>query len=245
MILNDVFDFEVDKTQRPNSPLPAGDISINAAALVGLVLMLGGTIIAALASSFSLYVAAALAVAVFLYDGPLKRTPLAPILMGLCRTTNILLGASTAATIPPVVWCYAGAIGIFVAGITWLARRESEKTQSLTQLTPGSISMVSGILLIVYVSWKFASLGDSPHIPQVLPLAIAFISLPILRRLAVAWSTASGAAVQATVITSLRSLIIFDAAMSLLVENGRPVFSIAILCLLGVSWILGRSIRIT
>lgn len=246
MVLNDVFDVEVDRQQRPNSPLPSGKISLSVARKVGFGLLILGPIFAAVASPVSLAVAIALAIAIFLYDGPLKRTAAAPILMGTCRTLNILLGASAATASPEVIFWYAGAIGVFVAGITWLARREAEKSQSLTQLVPGTVAMVAGLLLVLYIAWKFsAEADDNAQLVKSLPLAMGFICLPILRRLAVAWSAASGSAVKATVITSLRSLIVFDACMALLVENGRPVYSVAILALLGVSWFLGRVSRTT
>jgi 4-hydroxybenzoate polyprenyltransferase len=246
MVLNDVFDFEVDREQRPNSPLPSGTITLSLARNVGFGLLVLGPIFAAFASAISMGVAIALAIAIFLYDGPLKRTAAAPILMGACRMLNIILGASSAAAIPEVIYWYAAAIGVFVAGITWLARREAEKSQSLTQLVPGSVAMVAGLLLLVYVSWTHASQdGDNARLVKSLPLAMGFICLPILRRLTIALSTASGRAVKSTVITSLRSLLVFDACMALLVENGRPVFSIAILALLALSWWLGRMSRTT
>jgi len=246
MILNDVFDVEVDREQRPKSPLPSGAISASLAKQVGVVLLVMGLVFASMVQILSLCVAIALAVAIVLYDGPLKRTPAAPFLMGTCRTLNILLGASCAASIPPVVFWYAGAIGVFVAGITWLAKREALKSQSLKQLVPGSALMVGGLLLVVFAAWKFASQAvDGPQLVKSLPLAIGFICLPILRRLAIAWSSASGSAVKATVITSLRSLIVFDACMALLVENGRPIYSIAILGLLAAAWLLGRITRTT
>lgn len=246
MILNDVFDYEVDKEQRPNSPLPSGAIQLPLAKKVGFGLLAIGPFIAAFASPLALGIALALALGVFLYDGPLKRKILAPCVMGSCRTLNILLGASTVVSIPTVVFWYAISIGIFVAGITWLARKEALKSQRSSELIPGSVLMTAALSLLVYCAWKFSSAdGNDPRIAKVLPLAIAFISLPILRRLVLAWSTASGRAVQATVITSLRSLIIFDAAFSLLVANGRPAYSVAILGLLAASWFLGRSIRTT
>ena len=247
MVLNDAFDLEVDQQQRPNRPLVCGAIAPSLAKVVGFGLLFVGPLLAALVSVFSAGLAAALALLVFLYDGPLKRTPLAPFLMGACRTLNILLGASSALALSatPVVFCYAGAIGIFVAGITLLGRREAETEQSLSKLLPGGVLLAGGILLIGITAW-FA--GADPNIPnqvRFLPLAIAFIAMPILRRLAIACSSASGKAVQATIITSLRSLIVFDACFALLVASGRPACSIVILSLMGLSLLLGKVSKMT
>jgi len=194
----------------------------------------------------SLGIAALLAALVYLYDGPLKRTFIAPFLMGGCRSLNILLGASTAQAIPPVVLWYAGAIGIFVAGVTWLAKREADAAQSLTRMLPGSVLMVAGLVLALVTSWRF--LPDDPEqakLLRLLPVAIALIAMPIVRRLLIAWNLATGKAVQATVITSLRSLIIFDACFGLLVATGRPLYSALILGLIVASLSLGRLTKLT
>ena len=104
MILNDVFDYQIDLKQRPQRPLPSGAISMSAAQSGGFSLLIGGVIIASLCGCVFGPVtgswrtgafAVLLATFIFLYDGPLKRTALAPFLMGGCRTLNILMGAST------------------------------------------------------------------------------------------------------------------------------------------------------
>lgn len=110
MVLNDAFDYEVDLAQRPNRPLPSGQISIRAAWIVGFGLLISGVVIACVAGWIgsggahdgiaspvwrTAIIAVALAICIVLYDGPLKRTIAAPFVMGGCRTLNILLGAST------------------------------------------------------------------------------------------------------------------------------------------------------
>jgi 4-hydroxybenzoate polyprenyltransferase len=246
MVLNDVFDVEVDRKERPSRPIPSNAVSLSLARNVGYGLLAGGVLFAALASISSLGIAVLIATLVFLYDGPLKRTVFAPMTMGSCRTLNILLGASTAAAIPSDVISYAVAIGVFVAGITWLAKREAAESQSNSNLIPGSVLMIGGMLTMCYVAWSSASREiANPKFARFFPLAFGFLCLPIVRRLALALSTRSGKAVQTTVITSLKSLIIFDACMALLIENGRPVYSIVLLALLGASWLLGRVTKLT
>jgi 4-hydroxybenzoate polyprenyltransferase len=245
MVLNDVFDLKVDQEQRPNRPIASGAISLAAARNVGGGLLASGVMFAAFASWFSMMLAAVLAVTVFCYDGPLKRTTVAPFVMGACRSLNILLGASTGLISSSVIF-YAVAIGIFVAGITWLAKREAVKEQSMTTLLPGSLLMAIGMILAgCAASGVFGNEAGNPKIDRTVLLAFGFVCLPIIRRLSVALSTATSGSVQAVVITSLRSLIVFDACMAFTVENGRPVYSLVILSLLGVSWLLGRASKMT
>ena len=75
-------------------------------------------------------VAALLATCILLYDAWLKRTPLGPLAMGACRMLNVLLGMN-ALDVPLHAehWLVAGGIGVYVAGVTWFARRESQREQ--------------------------------------------------------------------------------------------------------------------
>ena len=110
MVLNDVFDIEIDRIQRPSRPLPAGSISLKTAKTAGYLLISLGVGLASLAgwvgsgsnpflltSPFtrSTIIAILLAVCILLYNGAMKRTLFAPFLMGSCRGLNILLGTST------------------------------------------------------------------------------------------------------------------------------------------------------
>ena len=73
-----------------------------------------------------------LVVAIFLYDGVLKRTLAGPILMGLCRLLNILLGLSILGVWPPFWgWLLALIIGTYIAGVTWFARTEAHRQQQV------------------------------------------------------------------------------------------------------------------
>jgi hypothetical protein len=156
------------------------------------------------------------------------------------------LGASTAAAIPGIAVWYAVAIGVFVCGITLVARREADAEKVSLTLWPGTATMVVGLLLAMFVT---SAPGSADKIDskfgEYFSLLIAILALPILRRCVMALVEATPSAVQIAVITSLRSLIVLDAAICLLVENGRPVYSIALLGLLGASFLLGRLSKVT
>ena len=95
IVLNDVFDFEIDRRERPSRPLPSGRVSRRLAAWFGgIALALGPGLAALSGSTSSLVVALALAACVLGYDAGLKRTLLGPEVMGACRGLNLLLGLS-------------------------------------------------------------------------------------------------------------------------------------------------------
>jgi len=135
IVLNDVFDFDVDLRERPGRPLPSGRVSRRLAAWGGgIVLVIGPALAALSGSSTSFLVALILAACVLGYDAGLKRTLLGPVVMGACRSLNLLLGLSQgyrdgfhgAPFGGPLAWLVAFAFGLFVVGVTWISRSEVE-----------------------------------------------------------------------------------------------------------------------
>jgi UbiA prenyltransferase family len=133
VVLNDVFDVEVDRRERPERPIPSGRVSLGAAmvcpAIVGL--LLAGCIV--------------------LYDGYLKRLPFGPIGMGVCRALNVLLGMSV--LLGPwqaAHWLVAGALGVYIAGVTWFARSEAGQSRS-GQLAAAMLVILAGVGLLTPV----------------------------------------------------------------------------------------------
>jgi 4-hydroxybenzoate polyprenyltransferase len=125
--LNDLFDYEVDLRERPTRPLPSGRVSRRFAAILGAVLLVAGFALAASCGRGPAITAAVLVVCVLAYDLGLKRTVLGPQLMGACRGLNLALGFSVAPNWGgPTAWLVAGALAIFVTGVTWISRSETE-----------------------------------------------------------------------------------------------------------------------
>jgi 4-hydroxybenzoate polyprenyltransferase len=87
MVWNDVFDRAEDAVARPFRPIPSGRVSVGSAVLLGIALLALGMGCAALAglpgrtgwNHEPLAYAIGIAVAVLLYDGGLKRTPIGPV----------------------------------------------------------------------------------------------------------------------------------------------------------------------
>jgi 4-hydroxybenzoate polyprenyltransferase len=143
VVLNDVFDLEVDRRERPSRPLPSGRVSRRFAATLGVALLvLGVTAAWAASTRHGLSVSLVLTGCVIAYDAGVKRSVLGPELMGACRGLNLLLGMSHAASLGgPACWAVAAAYATFVTGITWISRSEVEPG---AEVKPG---VVAGVLL--------------------------------------------------------------------------------------------------
>lgn len=204
-----------------------------------------------------------LALLVVLYDGPLKRTICAPFLMGGCRMLNILLGASTFVApaalvqesgffegnllwgLPLIVWWVAISVGFLISGATLLGRDEAVENQSRTPLLfAASIVLVSlvGLALCVYAppsSYQGALEIREPQ-KTMFPLFIGILSLSVLRRVFEAVATLKPKSIQMGVVSVLRSLIIFDAAVCYLARPDQIGFALCVLALLIPTLLLGR-----
>ena len=156
MVLNDVFDLEIDRVERPERPLPSGRIDLRWAKLVGWGLMIDGLTAAAvaawlLASWLPIVMATLLATAIVAYDAALKNTHFGPLAMGTCRSLNVLLGASvvTHSSIKYAAYVYAVALGVYTLGLTLLARKEAGESTERELNVAGNLIQLGLFLMLL------------------------------------------------------------------------------------------------
>jgi 4-hydroxybenzoate polyprenyltransferase len=97
IVLNDYFDIDVDRKERPSRPLASGLIPKRNAMILAVISIIAGNVFALLVSWTSFVVSAFLTSVIIAYDFRLKRNPIAnPLFMGLARFLNVVLGGSPA-----------------------------------------------------------------------------------------------------------------------------------------------------
>lgn len=186
MVLNDYFDLAEDCLQRPERPLPKGDVSRRAAGIAGHALLGLGLVFATLAGRVfggndptSGRVALALMAAVWLYNGWAKRTPLGPLVMGACRGLNVLLGASVAGDAGMLAaWQPAGACALYITGLTWFARDDAGTSRRWR--LAASAAVVAGAL--GWAAWTLGSMDRLVPVAAVVALG-AFVGQRVSRAL--------------------------------------------------------------
>ena len=94
IVLNDYFDIELDKRERPFRPLPSGNISNRHALSIAILAVLVANTIALILGPTSLALSLALTLAIIAYDYRLKHGVLGPFAMGAARFLNVIFGAS-------------------------------------------------------------------------------------------------------------------------------------------------------
>jgi 4-hydroxybenzoate polyprenyltransferase len=189
-------------------------------------------------------VALLLAGCVALYDVAVKRTVLGPAAMGACRMLNVLLGMSVAAgPWQDEHWLVAVAIGTYVAGVTWFARREAGRSRRW-QLGLATMVILAGIGLLWLLPGRcdrvVAILRQQPERWTLLiAMLAALIGFRCLRAVIepVPWR------VQMAVREGILSLVVLDAAACFVVR-GLPA-AVLVLALLVPTVVLGRWIEST
>jgi 4-hydroxybenzoate polyprenyltransferase len=254
VVLNDVFDRDIDRHERPGRPIPSGRIAAGHARWVGLGLLLTGAGMGWIASAVFCdwrcgTVATMLAATIVAYDGVLKRTVLGPPAMGGCRALNVLLGMSAGGQWHPMHWLAAGGIGTYIVGVTWIARTEAG-TSSRWQLFLATSVVAGGIGIVAWFpSWADAGLPPASvpvfarQDPDNWYLLLGLIGAMIVWRCLRSVFDPSPAMVQAAVRHCIFSLIMLDAVACLAVRG--PLWAVAILLLLAPTMFLGRWIYST
>lgn len=236
MALNDFFDLDVDRRERPKRPLPSGRVSPKTAAAIGWAGLTLGLVLALVAGagglSSTLIVGVLLAAAILSYDAGLKDTFLGPWAMGSCRALNMLLGMSVAVNLGgPIAWLAAGAFGLFVVGVTWISRSEAfgGETRNLT------VGMT--LQNVAFLGLAAAALmpGRFPYPTPNKPL-LALEGLLVLGMIAVVVNNAAARAIrepnpqyiQQAVKTGVLSLVWLDVALVASVRGPSPAFAVAL-----------------
>jgi 4-hydroxybenzoate polyprenyltransferase len=266
VVFNDVFDTELDAIERPERPIPSGQVSKAGAALLGSGLLIVGIAAAYGVSPISAVLAFAVAILALVYDKYGKHTLIGPINMGLCRGGNLLLGMSgviqtkdwlnlhhESLVTPSIVdpsnplwfgrqspleqyWPLALIPVAYIAAITTISRGEVHGGDKRALYLAFGLY---GMVILVIIGLSMKSLFP---IWQSLPFLALFVYLifpPLFRAFKDRQPRNIGLAVKAGVI----ALIAMDAAIAATFAGG--MYGLAVLALLPLSRYLAKIFAVT
>jgi hypothetical protein len=249
MVLNDYFDREQDARERPHRPIPSGRVSVTFARNLGFGLLGGGVLLGLVAAGMAgdfrpAILTVLLAGAVVLYDAVLKPTPAAPVVMGSCRTLNVLLGISV--SLDPWTgahWVAALGVGLYIVGVTTFARSEA-RVSGRPQLILGLVVLLVGLAVVASFP-RFATGGEWPALRVQSNWYLFWMMLAALigYRCLRAVFDPQPSKVQPAVRNCIFALVVIDAAAVLAAQE--MIWAIAILLLLVPMLVLGRWIYST
>lgn len=126
MYLNDIFDLDIDRRQRPDRPLPSGQVSVPAAVGVTVGLFAIGLVLLAFTTWEALIGGLVLVGVITLYDAWHKTNPAGPFIMAATRSLvyiTAFLAYDSDVSSGLVIW--AVLMLFYVAGLTSIAKTES------------------------------------------------------------------------------------------------------------------------
>lgn len=241
VVFNDVFDAELDKTERPERPVPSGLISKGAAALFGSILLILGIASSAMVNvdgqfSISAVIALAIAVAALVYDKWGKHHLFfGPLNMGICRGLNLLLGISIVPAALSQFWYTCLVPVLYIAAITMISRGEVHGGKKITLYTAVAlyILVITSIFIIAFFN------GAILYALGFLLLFAVLIFPPLQKAIQEPSGPLIGKAVKAGVI----ALIAMNAAWA--AAFGAIYFAVLIVLLLPLSLWLAKLFAVT
>jgi len=171
MVWNDIADRKLDAIQRPERPLPRGDLSLAFALALGTALLLGGLWLSPCRGHHGLIAALVLA-----YDFAGKRIEwLGALVMGSLRGLNLLTALAFASVaegqgLPPAaanaLWIAAGCYAIYITAVTVLGIFEDAphvppRAVSTIQAAP-PLAALAGIYAVQGAFWPAPALALLP-----------------------------------------------------------------------------------
>jgi 4-hydroxybenzoate polyprenyltransferase len=171
MVWNDIADRKLDARQRPERPLPRGDLSLAFAVALGSALLLGGLLLSPCRGHHGLIAALVLA-----YDFAGKRIEwLGALVMGSLRGLNLLtaFAVANAAGGPGLLpeaatalWIAAGCYAIYITAVTMLGifedtPRVAARAVSTIQAAP-PLAALAGIFAVQGGFWPAPAIALLP-----------------------------------------------------------------------------------
>jgi len=154
IVLNDLYDFDIDKKERPNRPLPSGKISRRSAIVLVVIFSTLALILSLLVSFSTLVISSILFLTIFGYDKYLKNTHAGPLTIASARVMNILLGTSVSFR---SVDSYSQIVTltfvliitfVYVSLIGFISRYEVRGFSDNTKLPPAIVAIVISSIIL-------------------------------------------------------------------------------------------------
>jgi 4-hydroxybenzoate polyprenyltransferase len=235
VVLNDVFDREVDRRERPERPIPSGRVTARSAAILGAVLLAAGVGAAAVVNPTAASVAALTAFAILLYDGWTKRFALAgPVNMGLCRGLNLLLGVSVVPHALEQTWMLGALPLVYIAAVTALSRGEVHGGRR-------GVAAYALLSLTVVLAALFGLAGVARSWAGVVLAAV--LGWRVLPPFAAAYRSPDAGRIRSAIRTGVLSLVILDAVIGATYRG--PIYGLLILATGVVAGALARVFAVT
>ena len=237
VVLNDFFDRELDRQERPERPIPSGRVPPAAARMFGSILLVTGILTAAAANSTAGAIAGLTAGCILLYDAWGKRQPfIGPLNMGMCRGLNLLLGVAATPAALRSAWFLALLPILYITAVTALSRGEVHGgKRGIAAFALISLNIVLIALIVLSVTR-----GDQWWAGTILTVVLGWRILPAFWA---AYRLPGPGPIRHAIKTGVLSLVLLDAVIG--AAYGGAAYSALILSTAVVAGLLARIFSVT
>ncbi|MFQ5936790.1 MAG: UbiA family prenyltransferase [Acidiferrobacterales bacterium] len=203
MYLNDAFDRESDRHERPERPIPSGLVPVQTVFAAGFGMLIAGLFLLAWAG-YGIEAGTAwrapasglaLASVIIFYDWYHKTNPLSPVVMGVCRVlVYFTAGLTVATSLPPSLMVAAAMLLSYLIGLTYIAKQEHLNrvralwpllfllVPAVYTLPTTASSMSAAALYAAFVAWVLFALSfltgtEDKSVPRAVASLLAGICL--------------------------------------------------------------------
>lgn len=166
--LNDFFDIETDRKERPSRPLPSGRVPKKHAMAIAIIgMIVANVIVLTTIGPIALALSLALTATIVAYDYKLKHTIAGPFAMGGTRFLNVILGTSPAISFALLAGVKlqsetalfaAASLFVYIVSIMLLSKKEvgNEKPDLLPfYIIFALTAAIASIGLLLTLPWEF------------------------------------------------------------------------------------------
>lgn len=169
VVMNDVFDAQLDAKERPERAIPSGRLSQSGASVLGILLLIAGIFAATQVNLIAGVLASFIALSALIYDYKAKHSLFyGPFFMGLCRGGNLLLGMSVIPLAITSLWPLLLIPLFYIGSITLISQGEVRGGSK----TAGYLALV--IVVLITVSLLLLSILPGYQFLHALPFAVLF-----------------------------------------------------------------------
>jgi len=236
MAMNDCYDHAIDTVERPDRPIPSARVTLKKAWLLVAVLVAIAMIAGAVAGPRQFLVAVILLSAIWLYNAKAKGRSWGPVVMGLCRYLNWVLGLSTVSKWSATWFTVALPVFVYIWSITSLGRDEMAAENRANVYI-----LWFGIFISIALIFINSRAGGNAFGFFVL-MALLWL-LPILAVILRLWGEYSPEKIRITMRLLILAIIPLDTLI--LTSFGYWAQAAVVLSLLLPSWYLARKIHVT
>lgn len=158
-VINDYFDVEIDRVNRPDRPIPAGRVTLPGARAYAVTLFLAGILVCLKTSVLCIAIAVFNAVLLVVYAARLKRTPLLGNIAVSYLAASMFLFGGALAGIPGIFHVMPFAAMTFFAMLARELVKDAEDVEGDRASGAVTLPILRGIPFTLYLAFFCAVLG--------------------------------------------------------------------------------------